>query len=67
MTRLSFIALLAAAACATAGKAPGDAARQAERSMPAATELPDGPERAAFEAARAHEAKGDGGSGEAAR
>jgi hypothetical protein len=68
VTRISFIALFAAAACATtAGKPPADAVRQAEQGLPEATELPEGSERAAYEAARAHEAKGEGGSGEAAR
>jgi tetratricopeptide (TPR) repeat protein len=68
VTRLSFIVLLASAACATAaGKHAADAVRQADQGLPAATELPEGAERAALEAARAHETKGDGASGEAAR
>jgi hypothetical protein len=41
--------------------------RQVEQGLPAAAELPEGPERAAFEAARAHEAKGEAANGEGAR
>lgn len=69
MTRSSFIALaLAAAACATAEKkAAPDPLRQAEQGMPEPQALPDGPERAGYEAARAHEAKGDAAGGEGAR
>ena len=67
MTRLSLISLLALAACATAGKGAAGRVRQAEHALPAPAELPEGSERAAYEAARAHEAKGDAASGEAAR
>ncbi len=68
VTRLSTILLLAlVAACATTGKNAADRVRQAEHGLPTASELAEGPERSAFEAARAHEAKGDSASGEAAR
>jgi hypothetical protein len=70
VTRSSFIALvLLAAACATAEKkaAPPDPLRQAEQPMPDPAALPEGPERAGYEAARAHEAKGDAANGEGAR
>lgn len=68
MRRAPLLALaLVAAACATAAKKPADAARQAEHGLPAATEFAEGPERAAYAAAHAHEAKGDAASGEAAR
>ena len=68
-TRRLLIAVLAlgAAACATAGKGAADPFRQAEHGLPAATDLPDGPERAAYAAAHTHESKGDAASGEAAR
>lgn len=69
MTRRTLISALAlaAAACATTGKNAPDRFRQAEQGLPAVTELPDGPERAAYAAARTHEAQGDAASGEAAR
>ncbi len=68
MTKRALLAvLLLAAGCATAGKGAGEKFRQAEHGLPAATEFPDGPERAAYTAAHAHEAKGDAASGEQAR
>lgn len=71
VTRLSFIALFAVAACATAAKKPApaaaDPARQVEQGLPPPAELAEGPERAAYEAARAHEAKGEAASGDGAR
>jgi hypothetical protein len=39
--------------------APATSIRQADHGLPAATEFPDGPDRAAYAAAHAHEAKGD--------
>ncbi|HET7826958.1 MAG TPA: hypothetical protein VFK90_16605 [Anaeromyxobacter sp.] len=70
VTRLSFTAFLAVAACATAANKPAptaDPARQVEQGLPAPAELPEGPERAAYEAARAHEAKGEAASADGAR
>lgn len=67
MTRALLLAALLATACATAGRRPADAIRQAEHGLPAATEFADGPERAAYAAAHAHEARGDAASGEPAR
>jgi hypothetical protein len=71
LDRLSFIALFAVAACATAAKKPATAAAdpvaQVEQGLPPPAELPEGPERAAYEAARAHEARGEAASGEGAR
>ncbi len=66
-SRLLALAFALAAACATTGKPAGDRYRQAEHGLPAATEFADGPARAAYAAAHAHEAKGDAASGEPAR
>jgi hypothetical protein len=49
--------LLAGSACATARKGPP--VRQADQGLPAAAQVPEGPERTALETASAHEAKGD--------
>jgi hypothetical protein len=59
--------LLLAAACATAGKSAEERLPQAEQGLPAATAFAEGPDRAAYAAAHAHEAKGDAASGDAAR
>jgi len=72
MTRRALqLLLVLAAGCATAvksaGDGPRDKIRQAEHGLPAATEFADGPERAAYAAAHAHEAKGDATNGEQAR
>jgi hypothetical protein len=64
--RAPALALLLAAACA-AVKTPGEAFRQAEHGLPAATGFPEGPDRAAYAAAHAHEAKGDAAGAEQAR
>jgi hypothetical protein len=67
MKKLAALALLlAAAGCATAGRR-GDRISQAEHGLPAATAFGEGPERAAYAAAHAHEAKGDAASGDPAR
>jgi hypothetical protein len=64
VTRALALALALASAgagCATAK--PAASIRQAEHGLPAATEFPDGPDRAAYAAAHAHEAKGDAAGG----
>ncbi len=61
------LVLALASACATAGKPAAEQIRQAEHGLPAATEFADGPERAAYAAAHAHEAKGDAANGDQAR
>jgi tetratricopeptide (TPR) repeat protein len=53
------VILLGLAACATARRGPADRFRQVDHGLPAATEFPVGPERDAYAAAQAHEAKGD--------
>jgi hypothetical protein len=58
--RISTLALLLAAACATAKNPPAPTIRQADQGLPSAAELPEGRERAAYAAAHGHEAKGDG-------
>jgi hypothetical protein len=68
MTKQAPLALLLlAAACATASKRGAERFPQAEHGLPAATAFAEGPERAAYAAAHAHEAKCDAGSGDAAR
>jgi hypothetical protein len=59
--------LVLAAGCATAQKKPAEPVRHVEQALPAPADVAEGPDRAAYEAARAHEAKGDAASGEAAR
>ncbi|HET8540602.1 MAG TPA: hypothetical protein VFL83_12085, partial [Anaeromyxobacter sp.] len=67
VTRALALALLAAG-CATAKAPAGASIRQAEHGLPAATEFADGPDRAAYAAAHAHEAKGDAaGAADASR
>lgn len=67
-TRLSMALLLLAAACVTAEKRPpAEAVRQAEARLPAPAEVAAGPERDAYAAAVAREAKGDAAGGEQAR
>ncbi len=68
MTKQAPLALLLlAAACATAGKNGQERFPQAEHGLPAATAFAEGPQRSAYAAAHAHEAKGDAASGDAAR
>jgi hypothetical protein len=68
MTKQALLALLLlAAACATARKPGAERFPQAEHGLPAATAFAEGPERAAYAAAHAHEAKGDAANGDAAR
>jgi hypothetical protein len=67
VTRRAPAILLLLAACAAA-KPPSPAFRQAEHGLPAEAELPEGPDRAAYAAARAREAAGDAaGAAEPAR
>ncbi len=68
MRRAVSLALALAAGCASVKPAPVEI-RQAEHGLPAATAFPDGPDRAAYAAAHAHEAKGDaaGAAAEAGR
>jgi hypothetical protein len=56
--RVSILAL-ALAACATVQKPGGSTIHQADAALPAATALPEGPEREAYVAAQEREAKGD--------
>jgi hypothetical protein len=68
--RLAVALALAAAGCASVERKPaaGGSIRQADHGLPAATEFAEGPDRAAYAAAHAHEAKGDAaGPGEASR
>jgi hypothetical protein len=57
--RISILALLLAAACATASKGAAPAIHPADQGLPSAAELPEDRERATYAAAHAHEAKGD--------
>ena len=58
MKRTVSLALALVAGCASVKPAAVEV-RQAEHGLPAATAFPDGPDRAAYAAAHAHEAKGD--------
>jgi hypothetical protein len=57
--RALLLVLLFAAACATGGRRPLDRVREAERDLPEATAIADGPLRASYDAARRSEARGD--------
>jgi tetratricopeptide (TPR) repeat protein len=66
VTRVLAAVLVVVSGCATVEKKP-PSVRQAEHGLPAATEFPEGAERAAYSAAHAHEAKGDAANGEPGR
>lgn len=64
---LAMLVVLLAAACASVKPAAVEL-RQADSGLPAATAFADGPDRAAYAAAHAHEAKGDAaGAGDPSR
>ena len=65
---LAAVLVLLAGACATTARRPPEVVvHQVDHGLPAATEFPEGPERTAYAAAHAHEAKGDAATGDAAR